>query len=191
MVYMHAQHATTVGRSKQKFALFSGKLHWGQCITGTIPWGLDRKKSLVNAQHLISLYDRCRLAKNNKSYANEKLCSVVNSMLVRCLCSNVKTLKNVKIMFPSQNPSKLTIHTSTYVHQNPFFFRLLVPVVVLDTTVCASDIVGGVFFYVDPYFNKEICLCSTSYLPAYFVIRLVSFLFECWRTMRVTFQHSY
>ncbi|KAK6732406.1 hypothetical protein RB195_016658 [Necator americanus] len=59
--------------------------------------------------------------------------------------------------------------------ENIKILRLLVPVVVFDTTVCAVDLIGAVFFNIQPAFNKIDCSNSAFYLPAYFVFRLVSY----------------
>lgn len=52
--------------------------------------------------------------------------------------------------------------------------RLLVPVVLFDSCVCAADMTGTMFFNVRPEFQPENCEISSSYLPAYVVLRLVS-----------------
>ncbi|ETN82522.1 hypothetical protein NECAME_07908 [Necator americanus] len=41
--------------------------------------------------------------------------------------------------------------------ENIKILRLLVPVVVFDTTVCAVDLIGAVFFNIQPAFNKIDC----------------------------------
>ncbi|RCN37595.1 hypothetical protein ANCCAN_16503 [Ancylostoma caninum] len=49
---------------------------------------------------------------------------------------------------------------------------------------------GNIFLNVDPYFNKEACLGSTSYLPAYFVIRLFSLLMEWSIPISIIYQQA-
>ncbi|EPB69800.1 hypothetical protein ANCCEY_11107 [Ancylostoma ceylanicum] len=85
---------------------------------------------------------------------------------------------------------KSSLSTRYQLTENIKILRLLVPVVVLDTTVCAADMAGNVFFHVDPYFNKQVCLGSTSYLPAYFVIRLVSLFMEWSIPISIIYQQA-
>ena len=53
--------------------------------------------------------------------------------------------------------------------------RLLVPVVVLDTSVTTADIVGSQIFGVLPIFETEKCLAIKKYLVAYIALRLVRY----------------
>ncbi|KHJ95039.1 hypothetical protein OESDEN_05020 [Oesophagostomum dentatum] len=58
--------------------------------------------------------------------------------------------------------------------ENVRALRLLVPVVILDTSVVSTDMIGSQFFEVDVSFETEKCLTTKAYVVAYTLLRLVS-----------------
>ncbi|WKY09492.1 hypothetical protein Q1695_002115 [Nippostrongylus brasiliensis] len=56
--------------------------------------------------------------------------------------------------------------------------RLVAPVVLLDTSVCAVDMLGSVAFDVLPNIDAEIYRRESTYLPAYIVLRAAAILLQ-------------
>ncbi|KHJ82434.1 hypothetical protein OESDEN_17872 [Oesophagostomum dentatum] len=58
--------------------------------------------------------------------------------------------------------------------ENVRALRLLVPVVVLDTSITATDMIGSQIFGVLPIFETRKCLTIKAYMVAYIVLRLAA-----------------
>ncbi|KAK6019014.1 hypothetical protein OSTOST_15366 [Ostertagia ostertagi] len=64
------------------------------------------------------------------------------------------------------------------ISENIRVLRLLTPVVLLDTGVTTTDMVGNMFFQVSPEFEAEKYKSDHGYLQAYIVLRVAAIVFE-------------
>ncbi|KIH52925.1 hypothetical protein ANCDUO_16963, partial [Ancylostoma duodenale] len=102
------------------------------------PWNI-----VVGAQFLaaIVIYIHLSLVRNDS--VQLALSTVIILFLIFLLYKNVRLTQLFR-------GGKSTLSTRYQLTENIKILRLLVPVVVLDTAVCASDMAGDVFFHVDP-----------------------------------------